>query len=181
MSEKPRILKSPVNGAMPKIHPSVFIAPSATIIGDVEIGENTNIWFNVVIRAEAGKIKIGKNCSIQENIMIHTEPGTELKLADNILAGHCCVIHGPGEIGSNVMIGISATVLQGHKIEDNVLIAAGAVARGHYESMAMYAGKVQAEKIKDIKKSDVRQLQTGLTFYVENGRKFKAMFKESNE
>jgi len=174
MSEKPRILKSPVNGA-------AFIAPSATIIGDVEIGENTNIWFNVVIRAEAGKIKIGKNCSIQENIVIHTEPGTELTIADNVLMGHCAMVHGPGSIGSNVMIGISATVLQGHKIEDGVVIAAGAVARGHYEPMAMYAGKVKAERIKDVKKSDVRLLQTGLTFYVENGRKFKAMFEDLKE
>ncbi len=179
MSEKPRIMKSPVNGKEPRIHESVFIAPMATIIGDVEIDEGTNIWFNVVIRAEASHIKIGKNCSIQECVVIHTEPGTELKIGDNVLMGHCAMVHGPGSIGNNVMIGISATVLQGHKINDNVLIAAGAVARGTYESMGMYAGKVQAEKIKDIKKSDIRQLETGIMFYVENGKKFKAAFEKS--
>ncbi|MHA1651410.1 MAG: gamma carbonic anhydrase family protein [Candidatus Helarchaeota archaeon] len=181
MSEKPRIMKSPVTETEPKIHPSVFIAPSATIIGDVEIDENTNVWFNVVIRAEAGKIRIGKNCSIQESVVIHTEPGTELTIGDNVLMGHCAMVHGPGEIGNNVMIGISATVLQGHKIEDNVIIAAGAVARGKYESMAMYAGKVKAEKIKDIRKSNIRTHMTGITFYVENGRKFKAVFDKEDK
>ena len=178
MSEKPRIMKSPVNGKEPQIHPSVFVAPTATIIGDVSIEENTNIWFNVVIRAEASHIKIGKNCSIQECVVIHTEPGTELIIGDNVLMGHCAMVHGPGTIGSNVMIGISATVLQGHNIHDNVMIAAGAVARGEYESMGMYAGKVVAEKMKDIKKSDIRALETGIMFYVENGRKFKAMLEK---
>lgn len=181
MSEKPRIMKSPVNGKEPQIDPSVFIAPNATIIGDVEIGENTNVWFNVVIRAEASHIKIGKNCSIQEGVVIHTEPGTELIIGDNVLMGHCAMVHGPGEIGNNVMIGISATVLQNHKIQDNVMIAAGAVAKGEYESMGMYAGKVKAEKMKDIKKSDIRSLETGLLFYVENGRKFKGFFENPEQ
>ncbi|NVM29243.1 MAG: gamma carbonic anhydrase family protein [Candidatus Helarchaeota archaeon] len=180
MSEKSRIMKSPVNGKEPKIHPSVFVAPTATIIGDVEIEEGTNIWFGAVIRAEASKIKIGKNCSIQEQVVIHTEPGTELHIGDNVLMGHCAIVHGPGEIGNNVMVGISATVLQNHKIEDNILIAAGSVARGKYESMGMYAGVI-AKKKKDLRKSNIRGLQTGIMFYVENGRKFKAFFDESRE
>ncbi|NVM54259.1 MAG: gamma carbonic anhydrase family protein [Candidatus Helarchaeota archaeon] len=180
MSEKPRIMKSPATGKEPKIHPSVFIAPSATVIGDVEIADGTNIWFGAVIRAEASKIKIGKNVSIQEQVVIHTEPGTELNIGDNVLMGHCAMIHGPGKIGNNVMIGISATILQNHEIEDNVLIAAGSVARGKYESMGMYAGVI-AKKMKDLKKSRIRALQTGIMFYVENGRKFKAMFEASTE
>ena len=180
MTENANILKSPVNGKEPKIHPSVFIAPSATIIGDVEIDEGTNIWYNVVIRAEASKIRIGKNCSIQECVVIHTEPGTELTIGDNVLMGHCAMVHGPGTIGENVMIGISATVLQNHQIEDNVIIAAGAVARGKYESMGMYAGII-AKKAKDIKKSNIRTLKTGIMFYVENGIKFKAMYDGSSE
>ena len=170
-------MKSPVTGVEPKIHPSVFIAPTATIIGDIEIGEGTNIWYNVVIRAEAAKIRIGKNCSIQECVVIHTEPGTELTIGDNVLMGHCAMVHGPGKIGNNVMVGISATVLQNHEVEENVIIAAGAVARGKCESMGMYAG-IPGKRIKEIKKSAIRSLQTGIMFYVENGRKFKKFYEE---
>ncbi len=172
--KKPKIIKSPVNNAEPKIHPSVFVAPNATIIGDVEIGEGTNIWFNAVIRAEMSKIVIGKNCSIQENCVIHTEPGTELFIGDNVLMGHCAMVHGPGKIGNNVMVGISATVLQGHDVADNVVIAAGGVARGKLETMGMYAGGVIAERKKELKKRDINNLQAGITFYVDNGKKFKA-------
>ena len=175
MSKNPSILKSPVDGKEPKIHPSVFIAPTATIIGNVEIDEGVNIWYGAVIRAEASKITIGKNCSIQENVVIHTEPGTELTIGDNVLMGHCAMVHGPGTVGNNVMIGISATVLQNHVIEDDVIIAAGAVARGKCETMGMYAG-VPATRIKELKKSAVRRLGTGIMFYVENGKKFKAFY-----
>ena len=75
------------------------------------------------------------------------------------------------------MIGISATVLQNHEIEDNVIIAAGSVARGKYESMGMYAGSI-AKKMKDLRKSAIRGLQTGIMFYVENGKKFKKFYDE---
>ena len=177
MSEKPRIMKSPVDGKEPKIHPSVFIAPSATIIGNVTILDGANIWYNATIRAEASKITIGRNVSIQEQVCIHTEPGTELHIGDNVLMGHCAMVHGPGTIGNNVMIGISATVLQNHEIEDNVIIAAGSVARGKYESMGMYAGSI-AKKMKDLRKSAIRGLQTGIMFYVENGKKFKKFYDE---
>ena len=167
-------MKSPVNDAEPKIHPSVFVAPTAIIIGDVEIGEGTNIWFGAVIRAEMSKIIIGKNCSIQENCVIHTEPGTELHIGDNVLMGHCAMVHGPGKIGDNVMVGIAATVLQGHDVAENVVIAAGGVARGKLETMGMYAGEVVAKRKKELKKRDIRALQAGITFYVDNGVKFKA-------
>ena len=174
--KKPKVMKSPVTGIEPKIHPSVFVAPTATIIGDVEIGEGTNIWFGAVIRSEKAKITIGKNCSIQENVVIHTEPGTELHIGDNVLMGHCAMVHGPGKIGNMVMIGISATVLQGHEIEDNVTIAAGAVARGKYEAMGMYAGTI-AKKMKDLKKRHLRGLEAGIIFYVGNGKAFKEFFE----
>ncbi|MHA1265845.1 MAG: gamma carbonic anhydrase family protein [Candidatus Helarchaeota archaeon] len=176
IQEAPRVIKSPVDGKMPQIDPSVFIAPTATIIGNVEIAENTNIWYNAVIRAEASTIKIGKNCSIQEGVVIHTEPGTHLTIGDNVLMGHCAMVHGPGTIGQNVMIGISATVLQNHSIPDNVIIAAGAVVRGQCETMGMYAG-IPAKRLKDIRKSAIRNLSTGITFYVENGKKFKAFYE----
>ncbi|MHA1797612.1 MAG: gamma carbonic anhydrase family protein [Candidatus Helarchaeota archaeon] len=177
----PKIMKN-TEGKMPNIHPSVFVAPNATVIGDVEIGEGTNIWFNVVIRTDKGsKIKIGKNCSIQESVVIHTEPGSELQIGDNVLIGHCAMVHGPGRIGNSVMVGISATVLQGHDIPDNVIIAAGAVAMGKLETMGMYAGKVKAERKKELKRRDIRGIEAGITFYVENGKQYKALLEEDNK
>ena len=79
----PIIMPSPRSGKKPQIHESVFIAPTAVIIGDVTIEEGANIWFNALLRGDWGTIKIGKNTSIQENVTIHNEDGTSVTIGDD--------------------------------------------------------------------------------------------------
>ena len=81
-----------LEGKTPKIHPSCFVSETAYIVGDVEIGENTNIWPGAVIRGDYGRIIIGKACSIQDNCVLHTDD--YLELGDNVLMTHGAVIHG---------------------------------------------------------------------------------------
>jgi len=110
---------------MPRLHPSVFVAEGAQIMGDVEIGEDSSVWYNTVIRGDVNSIRIGSRTNIQDLTMIHVEKGTHpTRLGDDVTVGHHVVIHGC-TIGNRVLVGIGAIVLNGVVIEDDVFIAAG--------------------------------------------------------
>lgn len=164
------IIKSPFDGKSPKIHPSVFIAKDAVIIGDVTIGANTNIWFGSKIRGDWGKIMIGKNTSIQENSVLHSTVGGLNKIGDNVTIAHGAVVHGPCSIGDSTLIGMNATVLQDAKIGTGCVLASGSVLRGEAEDFCLYAG-VPAVRKKQYK--DRITGEWGSNLYVDNGRKFK--------
>jgi carbonic anhydrase/acetyltransferase-like protein (isoleucine patch superfamily) len=111
----------------PKIEDSTFIVETATIIGDVTIGKNSNIWHGAVLRGDMNYIKIGDNVNVQDNVVMH---GTADKfptiIGDNVSIGHNSTVHGC-TIGSNCLIGMGSIILEGAKIGDWCIIAAGAV------------------------------------------------------
>ncbi|MCG2826758.1 MAG: gamma carbonic anhydrase family protein [Thermoplasmatales archaeon] len=109
-----------------KIHPSCFIAENATIIGDVTIEENCSVWYNAVIRGDRNAILIGRGSNIQDNVVVHVTKENPTIIGENVSVGHAAVIHG-GKIGSNCLIGMSATVLDGAEIGDGSLIGACAL------------------------------------------------------
>ncbi|MCX9028695.1 MAG: gamma carbonic anhydrase family protein [Candidatus Methanoperedens sp.] len=114
----------------PIIAKNTFIADTACLIGDVSIGEGTNVWFNTVIRADRAKISIGKNCSIQDNSVVHSDE-TDVNIGDGVIIGHGCVMHGR-LIGNNALIGMNATILHGAQIGESAIIGASAlVPPGH--------------------------------------------------
>lgn len=113
-------------GVRPKFAKSCFIAPTADLIGNIEIGERTSVWYNVVIRGDIDCVVIGSGCSIQDLCALHVDYGIALNIGDNVTIGHSCVIHACS-IGSNSMIGMGATILSGAKIGENCIIAAGSV------------------------------------------------------
>ena len=112
------------NGKKPIIAPSAFISEAAYVVGDVEIGEMSNIWPGAVIRADFGKITIGKNTSIEDNCLIHG-PG-DATIGDNVIIGHGAVIHCK-RIGNYVLIGNNATILDEVEIADSCIIGAGSL------------------------------------------------------
>lgn len=113
-------------GKKPKISKEVFIAESSEIIGDVEIGENSSVWFNATIRGDLGKIKIGNGISIQDNAVIHTEKNGVSTIEDRVVIGHGAIIHGT-RIGSDTIIGMGAILLTKSKIGKNCIIGAGSL------------------------------------------------------
>ncbi|HEY3586611.1 MAG TPA: gamma carbonic anhydrase family protein [Myxococcaceae bacterium] len=114
-----------IRGVIPRLHPSVFVAEGAQIMGDVEIGEDSSVWYNTVIRGDVNSIRIGSRTNIQDLTMIHVEKGTHpTRLGDDVTVGHHVVVHGC-TIGNRVLVGIGAVVLNGVIIEDDVFIAAG--------------------------------------------------------
>lgn len=113
-------------GKSPKIPETAFIAESADIIGDVEIGDFSSVWFNAVLRGDRNKIKIGKRTSIQDNVVIHVNHVNSVQIGDDVSIGHGAIIHGC-KIGSNVIIGMNSTVLNGSEIGENSIIGANAL------------------------------------------------------
>lgn len=110
-------------GKKPRIGKNVFIAPTAVLIGDIEIGEGTSIWFGTVLRGDFGPIKIGKNCSIQDNSVIHTDGAFPTTIGDEVTIGHNVTAEGC-LVGNNVLIGSGSVILPFTTIRENTLIAA---------------------------------------------------------
>jgi len=164
------IIESPFNGKVPRIHPTAFIAPDVVIVGDVEVGAFTNIWFKTTLRGDWGKIIVGKNTSIQENVVLHSRPNEVCKIGNNVRLAHSCMVHGPCSVGDYSMVGINATVLQGAQLGDGCVLAAGSVLRDKTEDFCLYAG-VPAIKKKEYINKNLNEFSSNL--YVENGQKFK--------
>jgi carbonic anhydrase/acetyltransferase-like protein (isoleucine patch superfamily) len=175
------IMASPRNGAEPQIHESAFIAPTAVIIGDVKIGEGSNVWFGAVLRGDWGKIRIGKNTSIQENVTIHNEEGTSVVIGDDCIVGHHAMIHGPCTIGNGCVIGIGSNALHNSKLGDGSVLAAGAVLLSKEIPPRSLAVGIPAS----VKKEGIytRELEGAKTsgLYLENGKAFKEFFRQHPE
>ena len=103
-----------------------FIARTASVLGNVELGENTSVWYGAILRADSNTINIGKNTNVQDNAVIHTEKDKGVKIGDNVTIGHGAVVHSC-DIGNNVLIGINSTILHNSVIGDYCIIGAGAV------------------------------------------------------
>ncbi len=139
-----------LNGISPKIDKNVFLAENCVIIGDVEIGKNSNIWYNAVLRGDVNYIRVGKNVNIQDNVVVHcTYQKYPTIIKDNVSIGHSAVIHAC-TIENNVLIGMGAIVMDNAVIGENSLIAAGSVVVPNtiVEPNSVYAG-IPARKIKD--------------------------------
>jgi carbonic anhydrase/acetyltransferase-like protein (isoleucine patch superfamily) len=112
-------------GVNPRLHASVFLADGSQVIGDVEIGEESSVWYNSVLRGDVNSIRVGRRTNIQDLSMVHVEKGTHpVRIGDEVTVGHHVVIHGC-TIGNRVLVGIGSVVLNGVVIEDDSFIAAG--------------------------------------------------------
>lgn len=115
-------------GISPKIHESCFVAESASVVGDVTIGEDSSVWYGAVIRGDEDSLVIGRRTSIQDNAVIHCNEGFPVKIGDNVTVGHGAIVHGC-TVGDNALIGMGATVLDGAVIGENAVVGAGAVVK----------------------------------------------------
>jgi len=118
---------------IPKLHPSVFVADGVKIIGDVEIGEDSGIWFNTVIRGDVNFIRIGSRTNIQDNSVLHVTTKTApMQIGSNITIGHSAVLHGC-TIDDYCLIGMGAIVMDRAHIHQNSMVAAGAIVLEGFE------------------------------------------------
>lgn len=110
----------------PAIHESCFIAENASVIGDVQIGSKSSVWFGAVVRGDEDGIVIGESSNIQDNAVLHCEKGYPIKIGNFVSIGHGAIVHG-ATIGNNVIVGMGAIIMNGAEIGANCMIGAGAV------------------------------------------------------
>ena len=114
-------------GTLPRIHETAFVADTADVIGDVEIGEHSSVWFQTVIRGDVNSIRIGHHTNIQDGTVIHVDSGGfPVEIADHVTLGHAVRLHG-ARIAAHCLIGIAAVVLNGVVMEEESIVAAGSV------------------------------------------------------
>ncbi len=141
----------PVNGIAPRFGADCYFAENATIVGDVETGDQCSFWFQCVVRGDVHYIKMGNKVNVQDGAIIHcTYKQAPTNIGNNVSIGHRAIVHGCS-IGDNVLVGMGAIVMDHAEVENNVLIAAGAVVleNSRLESGFVYAG-VPAKKIKPL-------------------------------
>lgn len=154
------------------IDKSVFIADGAKIIGDVEIGKNSSVWFNAVIRADSDKVKIGENSNVQDNSVIHTSEGFGVQIGDNVTIGHGAIIHGC-TVKDNVMIGMGAIVLNGAVIEENSIIGAGAlITQGKVIPSGSLAFGNPCKIVRQLTDEEISSISRNAKSYVKEAEKY---------
>ena len=174
-------MPSPRTGKKPHIHESAYIAPTATIIGDVTIGKGSNIWFGAVLRGDWGTIIIGDDTSIQENVSIHTTIGSTVEIGDDCIIGHHAMIHGPCTIENGCLVGIGANILHRSKMGAGAVLGAGGVLLGKEIPSRSLAVGVPAEVKKQFPQTGKMEGMKSSKVYAENGKMFKEFFEKNPE
>lgn len=157
----------------PEIHDTCFIAKSADLIGNINIGANSSIWYNCVLRGDENKIIIGKNTNIQDGTIIHINKELDTIIGDNVTVGHNAIIHAC-KIGNNVLIGMGAIILDGAEIEDNVIVGAGSLIPPGKKIPAGSLVIGSPAKVKrDLSETEINELTISAIDYVGFSKKHK--------
>ena len=157
----------------PKIHPSTYVHPQASIIGDVEIAEDCFIGPGAVLRGDFGKIQIGPGTSIQDNVVIHVGFTEGVSIAGNVIVGHGAILHDV-TIDSYVLIGMGSILMSGVTCEDHVMIAAGSVVKEnfHIPVNVVVAGN-PAKIVKPLSDDQKKQIHQGVKTYQDLTKRYK--------
>ncbi len=162
----------PYEGKFPKLAEDVYLFPGVKIVGDVELGKGTNVWFNSVIRGDVHYVKIGEYTNIQDLSMLHVTNGKfPLNIGNKVTVGHSAKIHGC-TIEDLTLIGIGAILLDGSYVEKNSIVAAGAVVRQGFRvpSGTLVAG-VPAKVIRELTEEEIAYFEVSAKHYAEYAKK----------
>ncbi len=161
-----------LEGKRPFIAQDAYIAPTATIIGNVRIGKQASVWFGVVIRGDEGEIEIGARTSVQDNVVIHVNSRSDTIVEENVTIGHGVVLEGC-TIGAGALIGMNATVLSGATVGVGALVAAGAVVgEGQTIPPHTLAAGVPAKVKRPLSEATKARLSRASESYVQYGRHY---------
>ncbi len=157
----------------------VFIAPTATVIGDVTLGNEVSIWFGAVLRGDSDKITVGARSNIQDNAVIHCDPNDPAIIGEECIIGHCAIVHG-ARLANNVLVGMNATVLNNAAIGEysiigaNALVTAGTVIPPY--SLVLGA---PAKVVKKLTEEQVKGIKTNAEVYVAKAKEYIEHYKNN--
>jgi len=157
----------------PRVPESCFAAPNAVIVGNITLGENVSVWYGAVLRAEGDSITVGDNCNIQDGAVFHCDRGFSIHLGKGVTVGHGAIVHG-ATVEDNVLIGMHATLLNGCRIGENSIVAAGALVKeGQIVPPNSLAVGVPARVIPYVTEERAEANRRTALHYVELGRRHK--------
>lgn len=154
----------------------VFIAPTATVIGDVVLGDEVNIWYGAVLRGDSDKITVGAKSNIQDNAVIHCDPNDPAVIGEECIIGHCAIVHG-AKLANNVLIGMNATVLNNAEIGEFSIIGANALVTGGTKipPKSLVLGS-PAKVVKTLTDKQIEGIKRNSEVYVTKAKEFMAYY-----
>ena len=163
---------------LPQLDPSVWIAPNATVIGDVRLAANVSIWWGAVLRGDNDPITIGEGTNIQDGSILHTDDGIPITMGRNITVGHMVMLHGC-TVGDGTLVGIKSVVLNGAVIGKNCLIGANTlIPEGKIipdRSVVMGSpGKV----VRELTDEQLARIARNAPHYVQNAQRYRTLLEE---
>ncbi|HSK38919.1 MAG TPA: gamma carbonic anhydrase family protein [Arenibaculum sp.] len=165
------------DGKTPRLAATSWVAPNATIVGDVVLEEEVSVWWGAVLRAEAERIHIGPGSNVQDNAVLHVDPGFPLTVGTGVTIGHKAMLHGC-TIGDDTLIGIGATVLNGARIGRDCLVGAHAlVAEGKKIPDRSVVMGVPAIFVRELSDKDLERLRSPARTYRERARLYAERLK----
>ncbi len=157
----------------PQIHACCYVAPSAAVIGDVLLGEDTSVWFGAVLRGDVERITIGRGANVQDNSVLHCDPGAPLILDEYVTVGHQVMLHGC-RVGRNSLIGIGSTILNHASIGANSIVGANALITEHKEfpDGVLILG-APAKVVRNLTEEEIATLPNYATRYIERAELYR--------
>ena len=153
-------------GKKPILGERVFIAEGAKVIGDVEIGDDSSVFYNSVIRADLAEIRIGKRTNIQDNVTIHLSTGVGVHVGDDVTVGHNAILHAC-DVDDHVLVGMGAILMDGVHIKSNSVVAAGAVVTQNKEcpERSLIVG-APAHVVRELTEDEIRKFHENAEHYL---------------
>jgi carbonic anhydrase/acetyltransferase-like protein (isoleucine patch superfamily) len=162
-----------LDGIRPRVHPDAFVAPTAVLVGDVEIGAGASVWFGAVLRGDQAAIVIGAGTNVQDNVVVHCAEGLPTRIGENVTIGHMACLEGC-VVEDHAVIGMGSIMLQRSRLGAGAMLAAGAVlAEGREVPAGHLAAGVPAEVKKPLSGSSAAWVTHAAGHYQENGRRFR--------
>ena len=164
-------------GISPIVAESAFLAPTAVLVGDVQVGEGSSIWFGAVLRGDLGPIRIGADANVQDNVVIHAETERGTVLEDRTTIGHGAILHDCW-IGASSLVGMGAVVLDGARVGPEAIVAASSVVREGFKVPArMLAAGAPATNKKALEGEAARWIERGAEDYVKLVERYRGNWK----
>lgn len=155
-----------IDGATPKVGQDVFVAPTATLSGDVELADHASAFYGVSVRGDSAPIRVGEGTNLQDNVVLHADEGFPCTLGAGISVGHSAVVHG-ATVGDGCLVGMSATIMNGAVIGEQSLVAAGAlVLEGTQVPPRSLVAGVPAKVRRELSDEEVAGLKTNADHYL---------------
>jgi len=150
-----------------------WVAPNATLIGNVRLENNASVWFNAILRGDCDEISVGENSNIQDGSVLHTDPGIKLRVGRDCTIGHLVMLHGC-EIGDNSLVGIGSVILNRVKIGRNCIVGAKSlIPEGKsFPDNSLIMG-APAKVVREVSAQEAQFLKLQAEHYVQNARRYR--------